>query len=354
MSHGYVPVVWNQNKKVYDRVLLVGVLLFIVVDFALIQTGAPAGRTADEMTSLIRVFADAAFTLLNIILITGPLARLSDRFLPVLYNRRHMGVTMFMLALVHGALSLVWYHGFGPVDPFTSLFSGPGSFEAVTDFPFQPLGFFALVILLLMAATSHDYWNANLGAPVWKALHMGVYGAYALIILHIALGPLQSSYSGFPAWVAYGSVLLVGSMHLLGALTSGAEGKRAHAADADWVAVGSWRDIGVNKAKIIVVGAGERVAVFRNDANEVGAIGNACQHQNGPLGEGCIKDGFVTCPWHGFQYDLKNGRSPAPFTEKVPTYTMKAEGDQLFLDPTPLPDGTERPLLKFAPEGEVA
>ena len=42
-----------------------------------------------------------------------------------------------------------------------------------------------------MAATSHDFWLHNLTAPVWKTLHMGVYVAYALIVLHVIFGVLQ-------------------------------------------------------------------------------------------------------------------------------------------------------------------
>jgi hypothetical protein len=46
----------------------------------------------------------------------------------------------------------------------------------------------ALLILLLMAATSHDFWLKNLTAPVWKRLHMLVYAAYALLLAHLLLG----------------------------------------------------------------------------------------------------------------------------------------------------------------------
>ena len=88
------------------------------------------------------------------------------------------------------------------------------------------------------------------------------------------------------------------------------------------------------------------------------AISNACAHQNGPLGEGRVTDCLVTCPWHGFQYDVRSGRSPAPFTEKVPTYRLRIENGVVevhpdanppgtYVDPLPLPD----PPL---PEGEPA
>jgi nitrite reductase/ring-hydroxylating ferredoxin subunit len=59
------------------------------------------------------------------------------------------------------------------------------------------------------------------------------------------------------------------------------------------------------------------VAIFKYDG-KISAISNVCQHQNGPLGEGKIIDGLVTCPWHGFQYCPHDGASPEPFKEKVP------------------------------------
>jgi nitrite reductase/ring-hydroxylating ferredoxin subunit len=103
-------------------------------------------------------------------------------------------------------------------------------------------------------------------------------------------------------------------------------------------------DIPENKAKVVTVG-GERVAVFRYD-NKIAAISNVCKHQNGPLGEGRIIDGCVTCPWHGYQYLPHNGCSPPPFTEKVPTYDVSIVGSDVWIDPVPYPAGTERkPVL---------
>ena len=69
-------------------------------------------------------------------------------------------------------------------------------------------------------------------------------------------------------------------------------------------------------------------------------MSNVCQHQNGPLGEGKIIDGCVTCPWHGHQYLPDSGASPPPFTEKVPTYRACVVGSQVFVHPSPLPPGT--------------
>ena len=64
--------------------------------------------------------------------------------------------------------------------------------------------------------------------------------------------------------------------------------------------------------------------MFRDGA-QIGALSNLCAHQNGPIGEGRIIDGCVTCPWHGYQYRLQDGCAPPPFTEKLVTYRVRID-----------------------------
>ena len=93
------------------------------------------------------------------------------------------------------------------------------------------------------------------------------------------------------------------------------------------------------KCATIVSLSGERVAVFRYDG-KVSAISNVCQHQNGPLGEGRIIDGCVTCPWHGYQYQPESGAAPPPFKEKIPTFRVKVVEGSVFVHPRPNAPGT--------------
>ena len=65
-----------------------------------------------------------------------------------------------------------------------------------------------------------------------------------------------------------------------------------------------------------------------------------CQHQNGPLGEGCIIDGYITCPWHGYQYLPETGSSPPPFTEKIPTFDVQVRDGRVLVAAQPNPPGT--------------
>ncbi len=337
MGHAYRAVGWNRQKRRYDAVLLGGVVLYLAVFLGL---GFAQYPEATAETLIIRALGTAAFLLLHVILSIGPLARLDRRFLPLLYNRRHMGVTMFVLALGHGLFSLVQFHALGDVNPLVSLLIGNTRFDSVAHFPFQPLGALALLILFLMAATSHDYWLTNLTAPVWKGLHMLVHVAYGLIVLHVVLGVLQAETSPvLAALVGAGLVWILG-LHLVAGLRERAldRPRDAEAKGGGYVDVCGVDEIPDGRARVVTLG-GDRVAVFRYDG-KVSALSNACQHQNGPLGEGRVVDGYVTCPWHGYQYKPDCGASPAPFTERVPTFRARVRDGRVLVHPQPLPSGT--------------
>lgn len=339
MGHSYQAVQWNPNKKRYDALLLCAVLLYLAV---FVGGGVAMFPEATAETLLIRGLGTAGFLLLHVILCIGPLARLDPRWLPWLYNRRHLGVTMAMLGLLHGGFALVQFHGFGDVSPFLSLFTSNPRWDSLAQFPFQPLGAAALVILLLMAATSHDFWLANLTAPVWKALHMLVYVAYALLVLHVALGALQVESSPVPIALLGAGILTVGGLHVAAAgrdrAMDGRVAARATGGDR-WIDVCAVGEIEDGRARIVLA-SGERIAIFRS-GDCFSALSAVCQHQNGPLGEGRIVEGLVVCPWHGFQYRPKCGRSPEPFQEVVPTFPLKIVGERVWLDATPLPLGDE-------------
>jgi nitrite reductase/ring-hydroxylating ferredoxin subunit/DMSO/TMAO reductase YedYZ heme-binding membrane subunit len=335
MSVTYQAIGWSRTKKIYDCVLGGGMLLYFGVFVGL---GAVVHPNATAETLLIRALGTAALLLLHVILCIGPLCRLDRRFLPLLYNRRHLGVTMFLLALAHGTFSLVQFHALGNVSPLVSLFASNTRYSSLADFPFQTLGFFALLILFLMAATSHDFWLHNLTAPVWKRLHMMVYVAYGLLIGHVTLGVLQSETSPLLAGVLGVGLTVVTALHIAAGLVERRKDVERAAESDGYIPVCSVEKIPEKRACVVACG-GERVAVFKYDG-KVSAISNVCQHQNGPLGEGKIIDGCITCPWHGYQYLPDTGASPPPFTEKVPTYRTRVIGDQVFLHPTPLPPGT--------------
>lgn len=351
MSLTYSVVGWTDHKKLYDRLLLGGIVAYLAV---FLGVGFAKYPEATAETLVIRAFGTLALLLLHVILSIGPLARLDRRFLPLLYNRRHLGVVMFFCAAIHGFFSLFQFHALGVLTPWVNVLGGNARWTSLAQFPFEVLGIAALGILFVMAATSHDFWLANLGAPLWKRLHTLVYLAYGLVVIHVVLGILQvERHPGLVVLLWTGMIWLLG-LHLLSAFRE----RRRDLALAAPPAAESWVDLGEvtalpeDRGRVFCVGT-ERIAVFRY-AGQVSAISNVCRHQNGPLGEGKIVDGCVVCPWHGYQYRPHDGASPPPFTEKVATYRVRIEAGKLWVDPRPLPPGTAVEPARLEPETGAA
>lgn len=343
MSISYSAVGWNRQKKIYDW-LIAGFCIGFLALFISITLVFNEQVTFE--TLLIRSTSTLAVLLLHVILAIGPLCRLNKKFLPLLYNRRHLGVTMFSVALIHGLFSIFQFHALGNTNPIVSLFTSNTNIGSLPAFPFQALGFFALIIFFLMAITSHDFWLHNLSPKVWKTLHMFVYLAYFLVVMHVMLGVIQ--YETNPVFVIIifaGAVMLV-TLHLLAAFKERKVDNHVFALQQEgFVYVCNANEIADSRAKIFCVDK-ERIAVYRHE-NKLYAIHNVCKHQGGPLGEGKIIDGCITCPWHGYQYLPHNGQSPPPFKEKVSTYDVKVINGKVWLNPTPYPEGTERSPAKI-------
>lgn len=342
MSVSYTSVGWNRHKRLYDAVLAGAVGAYLVVFYAAGKLFfRPPGSFADPVL-LIRALGTCALVMLHVVLWIGPLCRLDRRFLPLLYNRRHLGVCTFLVGLSHAALVLGFYHGFGNVNPFLSLLTANTAYGSLSRFPFEALGLAALLILFLMAATSHDFWLANLSPRVWKGLHMLVYAAYALLVMHVVLGALQAERSPVPAAILAAGVMVTAGLHVAAGTREARTdaGCQTQSCSDGFVDVGSVDEIPENRAKAVCLPGRDRIAVYRY-GGKVSALSNVCAHQGGPLSEGKIVGGCVTCPWHGYQYLPGSGRSPPPFAEKIATYRVRVEGRRILLNPEPLPAGTE-------------
>ncbi len=336
MGLDYQFVLWNNHKKTYDKIIVFSMLLYIIL-FATV-TLVFNSETSIE-TLIIRAFGSLAIIMLHLILAIGPLSRLNSKFLPILYNRRHLGVSMFIAVLIHGGFSMFQFHALGDINPVYSIFTSNMDYGSLTNFPFQVLGFLALLIFFFMASTSHDFFLANLSAKVWKRLHMMVYVAYALIIAHVFLGAFQQETSPFTIGIMVLGFIVVASLHLITAFKERKIDRTKTIEKEGWLKVCNISEIEEDRAKIFTVD-NERVAIFKYEG-KLSAVHNVCKHQGGPLGEGKIIDGCITCPWHGYQYLPNNGQSPPPFTEKVATYELKLKGKTVYINPKAFDEGTE-------------
>ena len=191
MSAGFKAVQWNRRKLIYDAILLGCVVLFIATFMTIGALRNPPRDMPAWINLRIKAFGTCAFTMLTIILMIGPLARLDRRFLPLLYNRRHFGVLTFLVALTHGWSVADWFMVQGAFGDLVAEMTGSPNYGKFIGFPIKALGLTGLTIMFLLAATSHDFWLAFLTPRVWKALHMALYVAYGVLVMHVALGVMQ-------------------------------------------------------------------------------------------------------------------------------------------------------------------
>ncbi len=362
MSHNYVAVQWTRRKLIYDATLLGLVGLYLLAFMQISHWIADWRNISLETDGVaIRAYGSAAYILLHVTLSIGPLSRLNPRFHALLFNRRHLGVMVFLLGAIHvsgwalpnqpwiwfglktpklpwsffGAID--WYNNFGNLDPIVSLFTGNRHLSSFVQFPFELLGIVGLTVLFVMAAISHDFWLTNLTAPVWKAIHMTIYVGYAALVGHVLLGALQSNRSPWLATLVLAGLFWILTIHLLSGWREWRIDRDPLIPDANgWVDVGAIEDIPDGEGCVLFF-AGERVALFRQ-GTQAFALSNVCQHQNGPLGEGRVINGCAVCPWHGYEYELESGASPPPFQERVPTFPVRLQDGRILLG---LPTATD-------------
>ncbi|MCA9303579.1 MAG: ferric reductase-like transmembrane domain-containing protein [Phycisphaerales bacterium] len=347
MTNQYKLVQWNPHKKIYDLIVLGSVLAYLLTFFAVGSIVFRGDHAISPPILAIRALGTCAIVLLHVILCIGPLARFTPRMNALLYNRRHLGVTFFCVASLHALLVVGYYGGFGVQNPLVAVLAGAYRDGGV---PYEFFGFVALVIFFVMAATSHDFWLANLGASFWKTLHMGVYIAYALVVLHVAFGAMRSETASVYAILLGIGVLCVAGLHLAAGIRAWRQDRKTFDHTSGWIDVGPVAEIPEDRARIVHLDNARSVAVFRYEG-KLSAVSNVCAHQGGPLGEGKIVGGCITCPWHGYQYLPGCGQSPPPYTEKIPTYELRVEGDHVLLNPLPKPPGTKIEPANISKDG---
>jgi nitrite reductase/ring-hydroxylating ferredoxin subunit len=180
---------------------------------------------------------------------------------------------------------------------------------------------------------------------------MLVYVAYAFLVVHVVFGALQAETHGFLTGLVGGGMIVVLGLHLVSGWRECKPDNHPldSALDDGFVEACHVVDIPENRARIVSI-AGERVAIFKYDG-KVCAVSNVCQHQNGPLGEGKIVHGCITCPWHGYQYLPETGASPPPFVEKIPIFKVKIQTGIVHVSALPELPGTYVAPASIVEEG---
>ena len=251
MSAGFHAVQWNRAKLVYDGVLLAGVTLYIGTYILLSVWLDPPKDEPAAIDIRIRAFGTCAFFMLTIILSIGPLARFDRRFLPLLYNRRHFGVLTFFVALLHASFMIEWFAVQNALPSLYDELTKVSDYGKFIGFPFKALGLLALLILFVMAATSHDFWLAFLTPPVWKSLHMALYVAYGLMVMHVALGVMQYDRNPVIPVMLAGGFLCVTVLHVVAGWRERTGDLCDRLSDDGWLSVGAPLSIPDKGARIV-------------------------------------------------------------------------------------------------------
>ncbi|HXF59921.1 MAG TPA: Rieske 2Fe-2S domain-containing protein [Candidatus Saccharimonadales bacterium] len=93
--------------------------------------------------------------------------------------------------------------------------------------------------------------------------------------------------------------------------------------------VGKVSDLVPGKGLVVQV-QGMRLALFNCDGVFY-AIKNTCPHMGGELGEGLLTGDIVTCPWHGWRFNVRTGKNPEADVVGVRTYEVRVEGEEIFI-----------------------
>jgi nitrite reductase (NADH) small subunit len=75
----------------------------------------------------------------------------------------------------------------------------------------------------------------------------------------------------------------------------------------------------------------ERYAVC-NVEGRIHALAGTCPHRGGPLGQGAVNGGNLTCPWHAWEFDCLTGANDYDPAVKIATFAAQVSGDDIWID----------------------
>lgn len=97
-----------------------------------------------------------------------------------------------------------------------------------------------------------------------------------------------------------------------------------------WIAVGSLSDIPRRGARCVSNGD-MTIAVFRTAEDRIFALEDRCPHRQGPLSQGIVHDGCVTCPLHNWVISLETGKAQGADEGTVSSFPVRLEGETILL-----------------------
>ena len=96
------------------------------------------------------------------------------------------------------------------------------------------------------------------------------------------------------------------------------------------IRVAAVSDVPPGAAKEVM--ADDQVVALFNVEGTFYALDGVCPHAGGPLGEGTLRGSVVTCPWHGWQFDVNSGENCLNRRMTHTSFAVKVEGDDVFVE----------------------
>ena len=102
------------------------------------------------------------------------------------------------------------------------------------------------------------------------------------------------------------------------------------------------------EGRVTTATCAHRTVCLTHFEGEYAALDNRCPHQGGPLGEGSIENGYLRCPWHGWDFHPLTGAPPGGYDDGVETFPVEVREDGLYVG---FPE--EQPRVRTISDGRV-
>src|SRR5947207_6481939 len=99
---------------------------------------------------------------------------------------------------------------------------------------------------------------------------------------------------------------------------------------SQWIHVAAFSDVPMGEAKAIRLGEGRSIALF-NVEGRIFATDNQCPHMGYPLTRGAVRNGILTCDWHGRSFDLDGGGCFNYECADLQTFPVEVRHDEIWI-----------------------
>lgn len=103
----------------------------------------------------------------------------------------------------------------------------------------------------------------------------------------------------------------------------------------NWIPIGTISDVPQRGARCVKNGD-MTIAIFRTADDRIFALEDKCPHKNGPLSQGIVHDGCVTCPLHNWVVSLENGKAQGADEGEATSFPIKLDGEKIFISLRPI------------------